>query len=133
MQVAITTRHGNIRDEVREHITTKSEKLLTYFERVTSIGITVDFEKDRVKVEILVDTEHRQNLVAHDVGEYNEGGDVINVFDQALHKMEKQVRKYKEKLQDHRRDRPMNEMVDIEPEPQEEEPEDSEHGEEELN
>ena len=130
MQVAITTRHGNIRDEVREHISKKSEKLLTYFERVTSIGVTVDFEKDRVKVEILVDTEHRHNLVAHVVGEYSEGGDVINVFDQVLHKMEKQVRKYKEKLQDHRRDRPMNEMVEIEPE--EEEPEEGEPGEEEL-
>ena len=130
MQVAITTRHGNIRDEVREHITSKSEKLLTYFERVTSIVVTVDFEKDRVKVEILVDTEHRQNLVAHDVGAYNEGGDVINVFDQALHKMEKQVRKYKEKLQDHRRDRPMNEMVEME---SEEEPKESEPDEEERN
>ena len=130
MQVAITTRHGNIRDEVREHIATKSEKILTYFERVTSIEVTVDFEKERVKVEILVDTEHRQSLVAHNVGEYNEGGDVINVFDQALHKMEKQVRKYKEKLQDHRRDRPMNEMVDIEPD--EEESEESSPGEEEL-
>ena len=130
MQVAITTRHGNIRDEVREHIVTKSEKLLTYFERVTSIGVTVDFEKNRVNVEILVDTEHRQNLVSHDVGDYNEGGDVINVFDQALHKMEKQVRKYKEKLQDHRRDRPMNEMVDVEPD--EEESEESSPEEEEL-
>ena len=130
MQVAITTRHGNIRDEVREHIAKKSEKLLTYFERVTSIGVTVDFEKDRVKVEILVETEHRQNLVAHNVGGYNEGGDVINVFDQALHKMEKQVRKYKEKLQDHRRDRPMNEVVDIETE--EEDSEESSPEEEEL-
>ena len=130
MQVAITTRHGNIRDEVREHIATKSEKILTYFERVTSIEVTVDFEKERVKVEILVDTEHRQSLVAHNVGEYNEGGDVINVFDQALHKMEKQVRKYKEKLQDHRRDRPMNEMVDVEPD--EEESEESSPEEEEL-
>ncbi len=130
MQVAITIRHGNIRDDVREHIAKKSEKLLTYFERVTSIGVTVDFEKDRVKVEILVDTEHRQNLVAHNIGEYYEGGDVINVFDQTLHKMEKQVRKYKEKLQDHRRDRPMNEMVEIESE--EEESEESELDEEEL-
>ena len=97
---------------------------------MTSIGVTVDFAKDRVKVEILVDTEHHQNLVAHDVGEYNEGGDVINVFDQVLHKMEKQVRKYKEKLQDHRRDRPMNEMAASEPE--EEEPEESAPGDEEL-
>ena len=114
MQVAITTRHGSIRDEVREYITEKSEKILTYYERVTAIEVTVDFEKDRVKIELLVDTEPHHNLVSHDVGEYNEGGDVINVFDRALHKMEQQVKKHKEKLQDHRRDRPMNEVVETE-------------------
>ena len=107
MQVAITSRHGSVSDNTREYIATKSEKLLTYFERVTAIQVTVDFEKDRVKVEILVDAEHKHNFVAHDVGD-----DVPATFDQALHKMEHQIRKYKEKLQDHRRDRPMNEIAE---------------------
>lgn len=114
MQVAITARHGNLRDEVREYITQKSEKLLTYFERVSAIEVTVDFEKDRVKVEILVDMEHRQNLVAHDVSNNHENDDVIVVFDRVLHKMEQQVKKHKEKLRDHRRDLPMNEVVESE-------------------
>lgn len=106
MQVAITCRHGNIRDEVREYISSKSQKLLTYFERVSAIQVTVDFEGDRIKSEILVDTEHRHDFVASDVGE-----DVIATFDKALHKMEQQIRKYKEKLQDHRRDLPLNELA----------------------
>jgi putative sigma-54 modulation protein len=107
VQVAITCRHGSIRDEVQDHISHKAEKLLTYFERVTAIGVTVDFVDDRVKVEILVDAEHRHNFVASDVGE-----DVPTTFDRALHKMEQQIRKYKEKIQDHRRDLPINEIVD---------------------
>ena len=111
MQVAITSRHGNIRDEVQEYIARKAEKLLTYFERVTAIAVTVDFEGDRIEVEILVDAEHRHNFVASDVGE-----DVTVTFDKALHKMEQQIRKYKEKIQDHRRDRPINEIVDGESE-----------------
>ena len=110
MQVAITTRHGSIRDEVHEHIVRKSEKLLTYFERVTAIDVTVDFENDRIKVDILVDTEHRHNLVSH-----NEGDDVTSAFDRALAKMEHQIKRYKEKLQDHRRDRPTNEVASSEP------------------
>ena len=105
MQVAITCRHGTISDGVRGYITTKSEKLLTYFERVSAIQVTVIFEKDRVKSEILVDVEHRHDFVASDVGD-----DVMATFDKALHKMEQQVRKYKEKLQDHRRDLPLNEL-----------------------
>ena len=109
MQVAITCRHGNIRDEVRDYIDTKAQKLLTYFERVTAIQVTVDFEKDRIKTEILVDAEHRHNFVSSDLGE-----DVTATFDKALHKMEQQIRKYKEKLQDHRRDLPLNELASVE-------------------
>jgi putative sigma-54 modulation protein len=106
VQVAITCRHGSIRDEVREYISTKAEKLLTYFERVTAIEVTVDFDNDHIRIEILVDAEHRHNFVARD-----EGPDVPGTFDRALHKMEQQIRKYKEKLQDHRRDRPLNEVL----------------------
>lgn len=109
MQVAISCRHGSINDGVQEYITTKSEKLLTYFERVTAIEVTLDFEKDRIRVEILVDAEHRHNFVARD-----EGAEVPATFDSALHKMEQQIRKYKQKIQDHRRDRPMNEVAEEE-------------------
>lgn len=110
MQVAITCRHGSISDEVREQITRKSEKLLTFFERVTAIEVTIDFEKDRTSIEMLVDAEHKHNFVARDVGE-----DVIATFDRTLHKMEQQIRRYKQKIQDHRRDRPLNEILPEQP------------------
>lgn len=106
MQVAITCRHGNIKPELHSYITRKSEKLLTYFERVTQIVVTLDFIDDRVRSEILVDAEHKHNFVAHE-----EGDDAGATFDTALHKMEQQIRRYKEKVQDHRRDRPINEVA----------------------
>ena len=109
VQVAITCRHGSIRDDVRDYIGNKAEKLLTYFERVSAIQVTVVFVKDRIEVEILVDTEHRHNFGSSDVGE-----DVPATFERALHKMEQQIRKYKQKLQDHRRDLPLNELGDAE-------------------
>jgi len=107
VQVAITARHGSISNDIHDYVTTKSEKLLTYFERVTAIDVTVDFEGDRTKVEILVDTEHKHNFVSSDIGD-----EVIPTFDGALHKMEQQIRKYKQKIQDHRRDRPMNQLAE---------------------
>ncbi|VAX42664.1 hypothetical protein MNBD_PLANCTO02-520 [hydrothermal vent metagenome] len=109
MLVEITCRHGGISDSERDYLTRKVEKLLVYFERVTAIGVTVDYEKDRVKVEILVDSEHKHNFVSHDLG-----SSVKPTFDSALHKMEHQIHKYKEKIQDHRRDKPMNEVVESE-------------------
>ena len=111
MQIEVTTRHGSVNDEVRQRLVRKSEKLLTYFERVTAITVTVDFANDRItRVEILVDAEHKHDFVANDEGE-----EVVATFDRALQKMEQQIRKYKERIQDHRRDRPMNELVTPEP------------------
>ena len=107
MQVAITTRHGTLSPSANEHITRKAEKLLTFFDRVTAIHVTVEYSNDRVNVEILVDAEHRHDLVASESGD-----NVIAVFDAALHKMEQQVRKYKEKIQDHRRDPALSEIAE---------------------
>ncbi len=107
MQVAISCRHGTIKPDVHEYIARKSEKLLTYFERVTAINVTLDFVDDRVRVEVLVDAEHKHNFVSQ-----QEGSEAAATFDQALHKMEQQIRKYKQKVQDHRRDRPLNEIAE---------------------
>jgi putative sigma-54 modulation protein len=104
--VAITCKHGHLNENQQEYLTRKSEKLLTYFERVTAISVTVSFDNSRVRVEILVDAEHKHNFVAND-----QGDDVVPTFDLALHKMEHQIKKYKEKIQDHRRNRPLNELA----------------------
>jgi putative sigma-54 modulation protein len=105
VQVAITCKHGQLAPNQQQYMTRKSEKLLTYFERVTAINVTVSFEKGRVRVEILVDAEHKHNFVAAEVGD-----DAVPTFDVTLHKMEQQIKKYKEKIQDHRRDLPLNEL-----------------------
>lgn len=107
MQIEVSSRHGAVKPAAHEYMVRKAEKLLTYFERVTAINVTVDFgdekaKDDRVKVEILVDAEHKHNFVAAD-----DAAEVNVAFDQAMHKMEQQIKKYKEKLQDHRRDTPM--------------------------
>jgi putative sigma-54 modulation protein len=98
VQVAITCKHGQLGVNQQEYITRKSEKLLTFFERVTAINVTVTFENGGVRVEILVDAEHKHDFVADEPGD-----DVIPAFDGALHKMEQQIRKYKERIQDHHR------------------------------
>ena len=50
MQVAITCRHGSIRPELREHITQKAEKLLRYLNTVSEIDVTLDVNKQVVRV-----------------------------------------------------------------------------------
>jgi putative sigma-54 modulation protein len=96
VQVAITTRHGTLSPSAQAHMTEKAEKLLTIFSRITAIQVTVNFEHAESVVEILVDAEHKHNFVASE-----SNSDATVAFDTALHKMEQQIRKYKEKIQDH--------------------------------
>jgi putative sigma-54 modulation protein len=114
VQIAITCRHGSIPDELRDTLARKSEKLLTYFERVTAIGVTVIFANEqingRIRVEILLDAEHKHNFVATD-----DGDEVLSTFDRALSKMEQQVKKYKAKIQDHRRGARLSDAVEENP------------------
>ena len=106
MQVAITARHGSIKPELNEYVTRKSEKLVRYLDQVSEIDVTFEFEAERVNVEMLVEIEGYHTIVAH-----VEGEDAGATFDRTLQKMEHPVHRYKEKLKDHRRARPVSEIV----------------------
>ena len=102
MQVAITCRHGTLRPETQAYVTEKAGKLLTYFDRVTAIQVTFDFSnKNAATAEILVDAEHKHNFVA-----VEKAPEASAAFDLALHKMEEQIRRYKDRIQDHHRRMP---------------------------
>ena len=101
VQTKIAVRHGQLNDETRDFIKGKCEKLVHLFERVTEILATVEFEHagDRVRVELLVDAEHKHDFTAH-----CEGPEVVPAFESCLHKMERQLRRYKKRIQEHHGD-----------------------------
>lgn len=98
MQIKISARHGHLSDETKEHITDKAGKLLHYFQRIMMIEVMVDHKEDANFVEILVSAEHKHDFVA---SEHHK--DLLAAVDLVLAKLEAQLRKYKEKVQDHRR------------------------------
>ncbi|MGV2339836.1 MAG UNVERIFIED_CONTAM: ribosome-associated translation inhibitor RaiA [Planctomycetaceae bacterium] len=93
MQVSITCRHGSIQPELRDYISQKAEKLVRYLDAVSEIDVTLEFEGPRVDVELVVEIEGYHTIVAQ-----VEGEDSRVAFDKALHKMEHQVHRYKEKI-----------------------------------
>ena len=101
MQIKVAVKHGQLNAETRQFLKTKCEKLTHIFERVTEILTTVEFEKDggRVRIELLVDAEHK-----HDFASHCEGSEVVPTFDSCLHKMERQLRRYKKRIQEHHGD-----------------------------
>jgi putative sigma-54 modulation protein len=99
MQVKIAARHGHLSEQHQAQIAEKAEKLLQYFDRITMIEVTVDFSKDAKSVELRVDAEHKHDFVA-----IAENGDLMSALSAAMDKMKQQIRHYKERKQDHRRD-----------------------------
>lgn len=98
MQIKISARHGHLSEATQKFIQEKAEKLLHYFQRIMMIEVTVDLQEDNKVVEFLVSAEHKHDFVA---SERNQ--DILAAVDLVLDKLERQVRKYKEKIQDHRR------------------------------
>jgi putative sigma-54 modulation protein len=99
VQIKISVRHGHLNDGTQQHIRDKAEKLLHFFDRLTMIVVTVDLNRKEQKwVEILVQAEHKHDFVAHD-----SHSDLLVAVDLVLDKLEGQLRRYKEKIQDHRR------------------------------
>lgn len=98
MQVNISTRHGHLSTDSQETISEKVMKLTRLFERITSVDVTVDLEhNDKPGVELRVTAERTADFVAHD-----SCSSLLGALDNAIHKMEQQLRKHKERLKDHR-------------------------------
>jgi putative sigma-54 modulation protein len=98
VQIKISARHGQLSESTHAFIREKAERLLHIFERLTLIEVVVDQKKEGVQVEFVVQAEHRHDFVATE-----RGPDAQTAVDLALDKLEGQLRRYKEKIQDHRR------------------------------
>jgi putative sigma-54 modulation protein len=98
VQVKISARHGHLSESAQSVIREKAQKLLHYFERLTIIEVTVDLQEDAKTVEVLASAEHKHDFVAREAN-----GEMQVALDMALDKVIHQLRKYKEKIQDHRR------------------------------
>jgi putative sigma-54 modulation protein len=99
VQVQISTRHGHLSDASQQNITAKAEKLLRIFDRITAIEVTVDLkDSDSPRVDAKVSSEHKHDFVAHD-----QSANLMGSVDTVFHRLEQQLRKYKEKVQERHR------------------------------
>jgi len=99
VQIEISTRHGHLSEASQERIKTKAEKLLKIFDRLTAIEIIIDLnDSPNCRVDSKVSAEHKHDFVAHD-----ESANLMGSVDAVLHRLEQQLRKYKEKVQERHR------------------------------
>jgi len=94
VQIQISTRHGHLSEESQNRITAKAEKLLKIFDRLTAIEFIFDLtDSTNPRVDLKVSAEHKHDFVAHD-----QSTSLMGSVDVVLHRLEQQLRKYKEKV-----------------------------------
>jgi putative sigma-54 modulation protein len=86
-------------EEIQAKVLAKVERLNRLFDRLVGIEVTVDLERrDEPIVDLSVSAEHKHDFTASE-----RSTDLMGAVDQVVHKLEQQLRRYKQKIQKHHR------------------------------
>ena len=97
MQININGHHVEVTDSLREYVNTKLERLERHFDQVTVIDVILSIEKLRQKAEATIPV-NGNNIFAN-----AEDQDMYVAIDALVDKLDRQIKKRKEKLTDHHR------------------------------
>lgn len=99
MQINVTGRHIRVTDEIRAYIAEKAGKLPRFYDRIHEIDVVIDHESEQLTIEIIVRADMKHTFVAKD-----SGADAAALVDLLTEKLERQLKKHKEKNRDHKHD-----------------------------
>lgn len=97
MQLNLTGHHLDITDALRDYVSSKLEKLERHFDHVTNVHVILSVEKTRQKAEANV------NITGNQLFANAEDEDMYAAIDALIDKLDRQIKKHKEKVTDHHR------------------------------
>jgi putative sigma-54 modulation protein len=98
MLFTITGKHIEITEAIRSHAKEKADKLPRFFSQISHVDVIIDASKGGMTdVEVIVRAEHFPDVVASE-----SGPDAYSCIDESMHKMERQLKKIKEKQRDNK-------------------------------
>jgi putative sigma-54 modulation protein len=99
VQIQITGRHVEVPQDVREYIHEKVGKLPRFYDRIHEVEVVLDHESEQFITEMIVRVDKRHTFVARETGP-----DTFALVDLVVDKLERQLRRHKEKRRDHKHD-----------------------------
>lgn len=99
MHIQITGRHVEVSEEVRAYIHAKVGKLPRFYDRIHEVEVVLDHESEQFITEMIVRADKRHTFVARETGP-----DTFALVDLVVDKLERQLRRHKEKRRDHKHD-----------------------------
>ncbi len=96
MQISLTGHHVEITDALRSYVDSKFERLERHFDKVTNVHVILTVEKLRQKAEATL------HLNGNDIFADAIEEDMYAAIDGLVDKLDRQVKKHKEKVTNHR-------------------------------
>ncbi len=100
MEITITGKHFHPSEQMKAHAEQKARKMGRFFDGIESISLTLWTEGGRQRAEMVVQAKPRARLVAEE-----SHADMLVAIDLTADKMERQLKRFKGKLRDHREGR----------------------------
>ncbi|MBI4654096.1 MAG: ribosome-associated translation inhibitor RaiA [Nitrospirae bacterium] len=97
MNIIITGRHIELTENLKSYAEEKIKKFKKYFGNITEALVTLSIEKYRHKTEVLLKV-NGMLIQAEGIT-----GEMYSSIDEVVEKLERQVKKYKEKIVSHRK------------------------------
>jgi putative sigma-54 modulation protein len=96
MQISLTGHHVDITEALRSYVDSKLERLERHFDQVTNVHVILSVEKLRQKAEATM------HVNGADLFADSEQEDMYAAIDGLMDKLDRQVKKHKEKIKSHR-------------------------------
>jgi putative sigma-54 modulation protein len=95
MKIDVSGHHVEVTTPLREYVETKFERLQRHFDQITNTEVTLILEKMVQKAEATL------HISGADIFAAAESDDMYAAIDSLADKLDRQVRKHKEKITDH--------------------------------
>ena len=97
MQLNLTGHHVDITTSMRDYVTAKLQRLERHFDHVTNVHVILSVEKLRQKAEATI------QITGNTLFADSENEDMYAAIDAMVDKLDRQVKKHKEKVTNHHR------------------------------
>ena len=99
MKILVTGRHVELSDDIRTYTEDKAKKLPKFYDRIHEIEVVFDHESEQFRAEMIVRADRKHTFVASETGP-----DTFVLVDVIVDKLERQLKKHKEKNRNHKHD-----------------------------
>ncbi len=100
MKLNISGRHLDVTPAMQGHVEEKTYKLKRHFDGLMNVHVTLSLEGGQNEAEFVISAKRHQF-----VAKATDGDDMYAAIDAVIEKLDRQITRFKDRLQDHRHER----------------------------